>query len=189
MTGAEQLLAWTVAALSRHGIPYMVCGSVASASYGRPRSTFDVDIVVDPQPHSLQAFLAEIPSRVYVSREAARAALQSRGMFNVIDTTDGSKIDFILRKDRPFSVVELERRRRLELGGLSIFVASPEDVILSKLEWARVGGSQRQWDDALGIVQTLRDRLDLPYLNHWAGELGVADSWQSISRTAGLAQP
>jgi hypothetical protein len=106
-----------VARLEEAGIPYMVSGSLGSVFYGEPRATRDVDVVIDPGEASLTAFLDALADDWYVSREAAFAALRERGMFNVVDSATGWKADFVIRKERPYSIEELSRRRRAERPG------------------------------------------------------------------------
>ena len=161
--------------LLQNGIPFMIAGSVGSARYGEPRSTNDVDIVIDPTAEQLDALLGSFPETYYVSRDAATEALSRRSMFNVIDTTTGWKADLIVLKDRPFSREEFARRTSVTLMGLSVDLASPEDIVLSKLEWAQQSGSDRQIRDARSVLLTLADQIDLDYLQKWSAELGVGD--------------
>jgi len=86
-------------------------------------------------------------------------------MFNVIDMESGWKAGFIVRKARPFSVREFERRAAAEWDGLQIYVTSPEDVVLTKLEWSRAsGGSERQLSDVAGVLDSMGERLDVAYM-------------------------
>lgn len=155
------------------GIPFMVSGSVASSVHGQPRATNDLDVVIDPGKDALEGFLSLIPRDWYVSADAAREALRRRSMFNVIDTASGWKADLIIRKDRPFSEEEFRRRTAAEVLGSHVEVVSPEDSILSKLEWSVESPSERQFQDALNVARQAGDRLDIDYLKHWAAEIGV----------------
>src|SRR5262249_49511777 len=111
--------------LVRAGIPYMVVGSFASTFHGLPRTTQDLDLVIDPTPASLAVFLKLLPEDdYYVSPEAARDALARRAMFNVIDIATGWKVDLIVRRDRPFSEEEFRRRAVARLLGHDVYVAS-----------------------------------------------------------------
>jgi hypothetical protein len=183
----EEALAAVVRALDELGIPYMVTGSVASSFHGRPRATHDTDVVIDPEPRQLEHLLHDLESAgFYVEPERARDALRRRLQFNAIATESGSKIDLIVRKDRPFSREELRRRQPVDLRlGAEVAMATPEDTILSKLEWARkAGGSERQLADAAGVLD-LNPDLDRAYVERWAAELGVSDLWLELSSRQG----
>ncbi|MBN1837153.1 MAG: hypothetical protein JW820_14955 [Spirochaetales bacterium] len=116
---------------------------------------------------------AAVESGYYVDDGDAAAALEQRGMFNVIDAGSGYKLDLIVRKDRPYSLEEFARRQLKSLSGARLSIVSPEDAILSKLEWARERQSERQLQDALGIIVTQGETLDIRYLREWAVPLGV----------------
>ena len=179
-----QVLAVVIGLLERSGIPYMVTGSLASSFHGEPRSTRDADIVIDPSPASIQPLVDGLTAAgFYVDAAVAREAVAARSQFNAIGP-DAAKIDFIIRRDRPFSVQEFRRRQEADLLGTPGFVASAEDVILAKLEWAKATGSERQLDDVAGIL-AVADELDLPYIQRWAVALDVADAWRAIRRDAG----
>jgi hypothetical protein len=173
MTSQKEFLERLVSLLEKAGIPYMVAGSMSSSLHGRPRATQDTDVVIDPTEDQLASFLALLGQDYYVSRDAALEAFQRRTMFNVIDLARGWKADLILRKDRPFSRREFERRRQIETMGRRLWVVSPEDTILSKLEWMKGRESDVQYSDALGVAVARWESLDLEYLRKWAGELGV----------------
>ncbi len=142
-----------------------------------PRSTADIDLVIDPDEASLDRFLELLdPDRFYVPADAARQAFQLRDQFNVIDHRTGWKLDLIIRKDRPFSEAELARRQPATVAGVRVAVATAEDTILTKLEWATTTGSERQLLDVVDLLRSRADRLDSTYLDHWATELGVDDA-------------
>ncbi len=175
------MLASIVGALDRAGIVHMVSGSVASARHGEARATQDIDLVIDPTPGQMQVLLNELSAtHMYIGDGAT--ALQHRTQFNVIDTASGWKVDLIIRRERPFSIVELERRRPVVLGGVECWIASPEDCILSKLEWAATSGSERQLRDVRSLLAVQRGMLDDEYLDRWAPELGVAGQLADLRR-------
>ncbi|MEM1203431.1 MAG: hypothetical protein AAGN66_09415 [Acidobacteriota bacterium] len=162
--------------LERADIPYMVAGSVASSVHGSPRSTQDVDLVIAPDRSSLLRLLQSLPhDAYYFSEESALRAFARNGQFNIIDFETGWKVDFILRKARPFSKLEFERRQMEMVGGVQLFVARPEDVVITKLEWAQMSASDRQISDAAGILRVQGQDLDLPYIEHWVAELGLVE--------------
>lgn len=177
MSDELSLLRQLVDALDSAGIPYMVAGSIASSFLGEPRTTNDIDVVIDPTPDQLEELLSCFGEGYYVSHMAARQALFARTMFNVIDHASGMKIDFIIRKSRRFSHEEFGRRQPCTIGTppLSVTFASAEDVILSKLEWAKLADSERQLRDAIGVALLNAGTLDRDYLRAWAGELELGD--------------
>jgi hypothetical protein len=137
-------LSRVVTALDSAGVPHMLAGSFASTYHGEPRATQDIDIVVDPPSHeALDRFVASLSrDRFYVGDY--RAAFVRREAFNVIDMTTGWKVDLIVRRDRTYSRTEFERRQAAEIEDIPVCVATPEDTIWSKLEWAKLGESERQ---------------------------------------------
>lgn len=173
MTQGE-LIQEVVRHLEEAGLPYMVTGSVASIRYGEPRLTFDTDIVVDAEWPALRAFVLSFGSDYYADEEMARDACARRSMFNIIHSPSGQKVDIISRKDTDYARVAFERRRKERAMGTEVFLVSPEDSILSKLEWSKKGESERQYRDALGVAKAQRGALDLDYLKRWAAELRVA---------------
>jgi len=182
VTPEEEALVRVVRALEIEAIPYMVTGSVASSYHGRPRSTHDADIVIDPAAEQLTRLVRRLAAAgFYVDDAQAQDALRRRRQFNVIETQSACKIDLIVRKERPFSREELQRREMADLSpGLRVALASAEDTILSKLEWARkAGGSEKQIADAVGVLE-VNPKLDRAYIERWARELGIMDLWQEI---------
>ncbi len=179
---SESGLEAIVAALEHVGVPYMVAGSTASTFYAEPRTTHDIDIVVDLSRAHLAALLRELPDdQWYASPEAARDALARRSMFNVIHLASGWKVDLIVRKARPYSAAELRRRQRHVIGDVAMWLASVEDCILTKLEWAKLaGGSERQLRDVAAMLRVQGERVDRAYVTRWAAELGVAEAWAEL---------
>ncbi len=178
MTFAE-LLAVVVERLDHASVPYMVTGSLASSYYGEPRSTRDVDIVIDPEPAALDRLVAGLVSAVfYVDLDAARQALANRSQFNAIGP-GADKVDFVIRRDRPFSLEEFGRRQRADLLGTAAFVATAEDLVIAKLEWASASGSDRQLDDVAGIL-AIAPSLDIAYIERWVRALDLEDVWERV---------
>jgi hypothetical protein len=185
MSDLRDLLERIVPALKRANVPFMVAGSFASAAHGLPRSTNDLDIVIDPTHEALDSLLEQLPAELYyVDADVARDALRRRSMFNVIDHATGWKVDFIVRRNRPFSREEFGRRSTVNLLGVEVLMASAEDTILAKLEWSKAsGGSERQRRDIAGIIATLGESLDRSYLQHWLHELELHAEWALAQQT------
>jgi hypothetical protein len=174
------------AALDRASIPYMLAGSFASAYYGAPRTTQDIDVVVAATPDQLRTFVQLLArDEYYVDLDAALEAHKRQTMFNVVDLVTGWKIDFIIRKSRAFSEEEFRRRARFNLQGVPLFVASAEDVVISKLEWAKLAQSVRQIEDVAAILRMRWDLLDHTYLEKWIRGLGLATEWNDARSAAG----
>lgn len=173
------------AALERTGVPYMVTGSFASSVHGEPRASKDIDIVIAPTAEQLIAFVREFPpDRFHAVEEDALDALAHHSMFNIIDYSSGWRIDFIFRKARPFSLSEFGRRREEEVAGTRLNVATAEDVLIAKLEWAKMGESYRQLEDAAGILRIRGEALDRGYVERWVAELGLNDQWDAAQKLA-----
>ena len=172
-------------ALERTGIPYMVTGSFVSSVHGVPRATQDIDVIVEPTRDQLLALMRILAEPVYDSdTEDALNALRHRSMFSVIDRRGIWKIDFIVRKERPFSKREFGRRRKIDILGLSLDAATPEDLLLAKLEWAKLGESERQIRDAAGIIEIQGATLDVDYVKKWAAALDIEDQWRAALEKA-----
>lgn len=178
MTDPAGLLRAIVALLDEIGIPHMVVGSFASSVHGEPRTTRDLDLVIDPRREQLDQLLAALdPVLYYVDPDVARDALRRRSMFNVIEIETAWKLDFVVRKERPFSMEELQRRSVARILGIDVATATAEDTIIAKLEWASEGGSDRQLEDVAGILRVCGVTLDLAYVERWTAELGLAELW------------
>ncbi len=186
---ASEVLRRISTALDRAGIAYMLTGSFASAHHGAPRSTQDIDIVIAANPEQLRAFVQSLPSsEYYADLDAALEAHKQQSLFNVVDLATGWKIDLIIRKSRSFSQVEFGRRQLVKVQGLPLFVASAEDVVISKLEWSKLSQSQRQIEDAATILRLRWDSLDQPYLNKWVSKLNLNQEWSSAKAIAGIPE-
>lgn len=173
MTTTE-FLAAIVQRLDASEIPHMVAGSVASSHHGEPRSTQDIDLVIDPSRAQLVRFVELFePNRFYVND--ALAALDRRDLFNVIEPSTGFKADLMIRKDRPFSRAEVARRESVEIVGVMTAVATAEDTILAKLEWGQTNESARQLRDVAAMISVHALGLDVAYLRRRAAELGVLE--------------
>lgn len=186
MSGPAATLGWATELLDRLAIPHMVVGSFASSAHGLPRTTQDIDVVIDPTPAQLAALLAAIDlDRFYVDADTARDALQRRSMFNVIDMSTGWKLDLVIRKATPHAIEELHRRVEGMVAGVRAPLATAEDVIIAKLAWARDAVSERQLADVAGILASRGDQLDRSYLERWIDELQLGVLWERAQVLAG----
>ena len=184
MTSQASFLQILIEKLNQEGIEYMLSGSYSSSLHGLPRATNDADIIIAASEEKLTAFIQSLGDDYYVNKDAALEALRNHAMFNVIDIHNSFKADFIIRKDRPFSREEFQRRQISTIMDLDIWVVSPEDVILSKLEWAKESESNQQFQDALGVAAVQYNHLDKDYLKKWAKELQIDDSLEQLLKQA-----
>jgi hypothetical protein len=168
------------AVFEQMGVPYLIGGSLASTLYGMIRTTQDSDIVAEMRPEHLRPFVVALQDEFYIDDEMIAEAIQRQASFNIIHRESMFKVDVFIPRPRPFLQSQLARVQTQTFtfeNEISAKFASPEDTILSKLEWYRLGGevSERQWRDILGVLKTRAGELDLAYLNKWAAELKVAD--------------
>ena len=166
--------------LDEAGIQYMLTGSLAAAYYAVPRATQDIDLVLETEAEGVGRLVGGLQAEGwYVDKDAALEALRSRGQFNTIDPDSGWKADFLVRKERPFSREEFGRRRQISILGVDVAVASLEDVLIAKLEWARLGDSALQRRDVVQLLERSWTRLDHTYLQKWITQLGLAPEWDA----------
>jgi len=173
-------------------IAYYIGGSVASLAHGIYRATADVDIIADLRMEHVQPLVQLLQDTYYIDADMIRDAIKRRSEFNVLHLDTMFKVDIFIQKTRPF---DHEVRRRLQQSKLNItgnsrlfFLESPEDVILNKLEWYKMGGevSDRQWNDILGVLKVQGTSLDLAYLRQWAAALDVSPLLDRALEDAGL---
>lgn len=167
--------------LERLGVRYQVGGSVASSVHGMARATMDVDIVAELEEAHVGELVGSLQPGYFVDERLVRSAVRDRSSFNMIHQATVMKVDVFLPKQRPYDRQALARGIDETLADDTeariIKVAAPEDVILAKLEWYRLGNetSERQWADVLGVLRVQRDRLDVDYMKRWAADLDVGD--------------
>ncbi|MBI4314533.1 MAG: hypothetical protein HY679_01260 [Chloroflexi bacterium] len=166
--------------LEKLGVPYLIGGSLASTLYGMVRTTQDSDIITEMRAEHIQPFVAALQGEFFIDEEMIAESIQRNASFNIIHKESMFKVDVFIPRSRPFQQSQFARARTQTFSletEVSAKFASPEDTILSKLEWYRLGGkvSDRQWRDVLGVLKTRAGELDLDYLRNWANELNVGD--------------
>ena len=174
-----------IAEFDRLSVKYYVGGSLASSAFGLGRSTNDVDLVAELSSRDVAALVERLSGEFYISAPMIDAAIANRSCFNIIYQPISFKVDVFISKGRPYDRAAMARARieSLDYGDdkLPVALASPEDIVLSKLEWFRLGDevSERQWLDVQGVLKVQEGALDLEYLRHWAREINVADLLES----------
>lgn len=182
----EEVLQEVLQHLEDLDVHYMVAGSYASNQYSVPRATFDADVIIEADEHDLRILMQSFTDDYYTDEIAAIDALHRKSLCSVVHKPSGFKVDLIFLRDRMYSNFEFKRRTLREFHGAKRWIASPEDVILAKLEWSKMGNSERQFYDSLGIAKLQREKLDIPYLKEWATQLHVEDLLNELLRLAGL---
>ena len=181
-----------VDAFEQLGVSYYIGGSVASSAYGLPRTTIDADLVADLRIEHVRPLVQQLQNAYYIDADMIRDAIKHRSEFNIIHFETMLKVDVFIQKTRAFDRETRRRVRQEQLDETSsdhvFLLASPEDVILNKLEWYKMGGevSDRQWNDILGVLKVQGTSLDLAYLRQWAAALGVTSLLDRALEDAGL---
>ena len=179
-----ELLALVVETFQRLHIPYLVTGSVASMAYGEPRLTNDIDVVTGIREEHIPGLLAAFPTDLfYLSEDAIREAIRIRGQFNIIHPGSGLKVDVMIRKETPFDRSRFARVRMIRPAeSYEAAFASPEDVIIKKMEFYREGASDKHLRDITGILKVSGEEIDEAYIADWADRLGLGSIWRSIKQ-------
>jgi len=180
----QELLKLVVERLNKLKIEYFITGSWSSSLLGEPRSTHDLDLVVQLDQNHIKFIVESFrEDRFYLSDVAVAEAFRNRSMFNLLDMNSGDKVDFWILTDSAWDRERFHRRDRLEVFGTIVSVATAEDTILAKLRWSQLsGGSEKQMQDARGVYEVQGLRLDLKYIEHWVQELGLAAEWQFLTQ-------
>jgi len=161
------------------GILYMVTGSMAMNVYAVPRMTRDIDLVIELSEQDVDRVIRLFQQEYYIDRDMVQRAVRDYAMFNMIHNALVVKVDCVVRKETEYRREEFARRRAVSVAGQRIFIVSPEDLILSKLDWARESRSQMQMDDVRNLLRSVQG-LDTAYLNRWADRLALIPLYQEV---------
>ncbi len=178
MTVELETLKDVVNRLEEAGMDYMLTGSMALNCYAQPRMTRDLDLVVAFVLRDVERIEKVLGDEYYVSKDAALEAVVNQSSFNAIHQAHLVKADFMVRKREEYRLVEFERRVRLKVADFEAWVVSKEDLILSKLDWARESRSQRQLADVQNLLAT---GCDLNYVKAWSAKLNLTDMLTQVS--------
>ena len=181
MINELEVLKIVVKRLESAGIPYMITGSIAANFYTTPRMTRDIDIVIEIGENDAEVLFSLFSDDFYIDKNSIRNAIRDKQIFNIIHKEGVVKIDFIIRKDTQYRKVEFKRKRSIVFEGLEINVTSPEDLILSKLFWAKDSLSEMQIRDVRNLMKTVPD-IDVEYVGKWIKELDIEDIYKEVKR-------
>ena len=176
--------------LEAEGIEYFVGGSLASTTYGEPRFTQDVDIIVRLPENKIGRLVESFQSEYYLSAPALIEAVRKKSSANLIHLATNFKIDLIVSRERPFERSRFERKVRKQATGLPFWFCTAEDIVLVKLEWYQASGKvlERQLRDVQTVLM-VQESVDLEYLRKWAATLGISDLLETALSDAGLEGP
>lgn len=182
---ATEFLAEVVQRLEGRDLEYALIGSIATMSYGEPRATLDIDVVVAMDAQGLDAVRALFPAPdFYLSMEAAREAVEAASQFNVIHPTSGMKIDFFVAGDA-IEASQLRRRlRRLVLPDLEAWCSPPEELIVKKLTYYAAGASDKHLRDIASMLRISPEEIDFEVVSRLAAEAGVDTLWRQVREAA-----
>ncbi|HEV3216349.1 MAG TPA: hypothetical protein VGZ27_11540 [Vicinamibacterales bacterium] len=179
MTDQFSILKLVTGRLDAAGIAYMLTGSIAAGYYAQPRMTRDIDLVVEVGPADAERIAAAFAPEFNCDVDVIRDAIARQSLFNLIHIEAVAKVDFVVKKDIPYRLEEFRRRRQVEIGGHLLWIVSPEDLILSKLAWAKASRSEIQLRDVRHLL-TCVSTLDQVYLDRWAATLDVTDLLREV---------
>ncbi|MDN5941458.1 MAG: hypothetical protein L0H94_06220 [Nitrospira sp.] len=179
MSDELDVLKSVTAQLEGADILYMVTGSMAANFYAVPRMTRDIDLVIELSERDVDRVTRLFQQEYYIDRDMVQRAVRDQAMFNMIHNALVVKVDCVVRKETEYRREEFTRRRAISVADWKFFIVSPEDLILSKLDWAKESRSQMQLDDVRNLLRSVQG-LDTEYLNRWADRLGLTTLYQEV---------
>jgi len=181
MTSEIEIFEIVISKLESAGIPYMVTGSVAANFFSTPRMTRDLDIVIEVGEKEVKKLVSIFSEDFYIDNGAIREAIRKKKTFNIIHNDGIVKIDFIVRKGDEYHKIEFARRRKVAWGKKNVFIATPEDIIISKLYWAKDSFSEIQLKDVKNLFKSV-ENLEIEYIKKWVKELGLEKIYREVKK-------
>lgn len=170
-----EILLLTADRLNQLNIAFMITGAFAVSFYGRPRSTHDIDLIVELCQADIAKIYKTFEEDFYTSTEMITEAVTQRSMFNLIHNETATKVDVWMLEDSAFDHSRFSRRTRQVLREVPVCISSPEDMIIVKLDWFKQTEILKHYEDALGIVQIQQDSLDMDYIRGWCDQLSLGE--------------
>ena len=181
MTSESDIIKEIVRRLDNAEIKYMFTGSVAANFYTVPRMTRDIDIVIELKQKNVDKIYNLFEKDFYVDEGMILEAIRKEGMFNIIHYQSVFKIDFIVRKNNPYRIEEFRRRKKITFEDAELYITAPEDLVLSKLYWAKESMSELQLNDVRNLLKSVK-ALDESYIEKWASCLGIKDIYKKVKQ-------
>ena len=167
--------------LNRADIPYMVSGSMAANYYSIPRMTRDIDIIIELKESDIDKFVSLFQTDFYLSRQMVQKEVLRQGIFNLIHNQYVIKVDFIIKKSSPYHETAFSRKREVLIEGNPMWFISPEDLVISKLDWARDSRSEMQLKDVRNLIETVSN-LDIKYIEKWISQLDLEQIYKEAKK-------
>ncbi len=167
--------------LNRTNIPYMVSGSMAGNYYTVPRMTRDIDIVIELTETDISKFVSLFQGDFYINKEMIKKQVRQQGIFNLIQNQYVIKIDFIIKKSSAYQETAFSRKKEVLIKSSPMWFISPEDLVISKLRWAKDSLSEMQLKDVRNLMETV-DNLDLKYIDNWISQLGLEQIYKEAKQ-------
>lgn len=162
---------------------YYVTGGIASTTYGEPRFTTDLDLVINVSGTDLYPLVAALEADGFYVAGVDDAISGRMKTLQITDQQTIERADLIIAGNEAWDAVKFGRRQLIN----KIYLASPEDVILNKLRWGKRSQSEKQWRDVLGVLKVQGQGLDFDYLQTWADSLELTSDLDRAMGEAGLA--
>lgn len=167
--------------LDSANVAYMLTGSFASNFYAIPRMTRDIDIVIEIQMKDINKIVKIFQNDFYIERNDICEAVQNANMFNIIHNGLSLKIDFIIRKEHEYRLVEFQRKKRILIDDTPIWIVSPEDLIISKLDWGKESFSEMQIKDVKNLLSSVQN-IDIDYMVDWIHKLNLTQIYDKVKQ-------
>lgn len=180
----EEIIKKVVDMLDKNGIPYMLAGAIAVNYYGRPRLTHDVDLVIQLQLKDAERVAHLFEGEFYIALEGIIDAVEHGTMFNLIHSETGIKVDCWILKHKEYDKLSFARKRKETIFDQEMYISSPEDLVIAKLDWYKQSDTKKHYDDVVGIFQIQQGKLDIDYIRKWANRLSFSDILEDILNSA-----
>lgn len=176
----EKVICKVIDILEENNIQYMLTGGIVVNYYGRPRFTHDVDLIIQIHIEDAEKIVTLFEKEFYISKDGVIEAIKCKGMFNLIHFETIFKVDCFILKDEEHSMTSFPRRQKELIFGREIYIASCEDIILTKLYWYKKSGIQKHYEDVVGIFEIQQNKIDLDYVKKWAEKLSFLEIIEEI---------
>jgi hypothetical protein len=168
-------------------VPYYVTGGVAAITYGEPRTTRDLDVVISVPRDALAPLVTALEAAGFYVPGVEDAATGRMRTLQVTQIATISRADLVLADDNDYEQLKFQRRRRIPLpNGTEVYLVSPEDIVVNKLRWGQPSQSEKQWRDVLGVLKTQQEHLDYEYMHHWATAFDLGSVLEQATLEAGV---